>query len=80
MRDSSWAKEGDRCAENPIYCDEGLSFSVWEKISYDSNVLVDRGNTAAKDRKYIVSSGGDYDPIAGTGIREHQNCSRENCL
>ena len=67
MHDSSWAGEGDRCAENPVHCDEGLSFSIWEKITYDSNVLVDRHDNQAQDRKYIVSSGGDYDPVAGTG-------------
>ena len=67
MHDSSWVNEGDTCVENPINCEEGLSFSIWEKITYDSNVLVDREN-AVQDRKYIVSSGGDYDPIAGTGM------------
>ena len=69
MHDSSWAGEDDRCAENPVHCDEGLSFSIWEKITYDSNVLVDRDNRV-QERKYIVSSGGDYDPVAGTGMEE----------
>ena len=67
MQDSDWAKQGDTCVVNPLNCEEGLSFSIWEKITYDSNVLVDRENPV-QDRKYIVSSGGDYDPIAGTGM------------
>ena len=69
MQDSSWAREGDRCVENPINCEEGLSFSIWEKITYDSNVLIDR-DSKVPDRKYVVSSGGDYDPVAGTGMDE----------
>ena len=74
MHDSSWAGEDDRCAENPVHCDEGLSFSIWEKITYDSNVLVDRDNRV-QERKYIVSSGGDYDPVAGTGMMEEITCA-----
>ena len=75
MHDSDWAGEGDRCAENPIHCDKGLSFSIWEKITYDSNVLVDRHDNRVQDRKYIVSSGGDYDPVAGTGTEEEITCA-----
>ena len=56
--------DGDDCAANPADCDNGLSFSIWERMSYDTNVLVDR-DTKTQSRKYIVSSGADYDPLTG---------------
>ena len=52
----------DPCAQNPEFCEEGLSFSIWEKYNYDSRVMsqfkADPGNFP---RKYIVSSGADFD-------------------
>ena len=52
----------DKCAKNPEFCEDGLSFSIWEKYDYDSRVMTqfkaDAGNFP---RKYIVSSGADYD-------------------
>ena len=64
MRDDHFMHDGDECAKNPINCTDGLSFSIWEKMSYDANVLVDRENKI-QGRKYVVSSGADYDPLTG---------------
>lgn len=64
MRDDDFIHATDECGKNPINCTDGLSFSIWEKMSYDTNVLVDR-DIKIQSRKYVVSSGADYDPLTG---------------
>lgn len=64
MVDSDFVRPGDECQVNPLHCENGLSFSIWEKITYDSNILLDTSENA-QSKKYIISSGADYDPISG---------------
>eukprot|EP00095_Tigriopus_kingsejongensis_P004561 maker-scaffold462_size163801-snap-gene-0.37 protein:Tk04561 transcript:maker-scaffold462_size163801-snap-gene-0.37-mRNA-1 annotation:"PREDICTED: uncharacterized protein LOC100378641" len=64
MVDASYVKEGDDCQRNPLYCSEGLSFSIWEKITYDSNILLDH-DKLPQSKKYVISSGADYDTVSG---------------
>ncbi len=57
-------QKDDACALNPINCKDGLSFSVWEKIKYKDNVLVEKNSK----KKYLVSSGAAYDKDVGTAV------------
>ncbi len=51
---SHFALEGDKCIRNPSYCHQGLSFSIWEKVTYEEDVLnVHRVHR----KKYIFSTG-----------------------
>lgn len=56
---SDFGKPGDLCILNPKDChDSGLSFSIWEKVSYGEEVLnVKRQH----EKKYIFSTGADFD-------------------
>ena len=40
MTDSEFIQEGDECQRNPINCENGLSFSIWEKITYEEDILI----------------------------------------
>jgi len=40
MSDGHFVRPDDFCQVNPINCPDGLSFSIWEKIEYDDNILV----------------------------------------
>ena len=62
MYDAEYLKGEDFCQVNPINCTEGLSFSIWERIVFDENPLLDRHNPSAP-KKYIVSTGAEYDPL-----------------
>ncbi len=64
MVDESYALADDLCQVNPINCEDGLSFSIWERLNYDKNVLVDfktEDYELKYTKKYIVSTGVDYD-------------------
>lgn len=51
----------DKCMTNPMNCTDGLSFSVWEMMSFSSDVI--EGKSTSK--KYVVSTGGDFNPRTG---------------
>ena len=56
--------EKDACAQNPKNCDEGLSFSIWEKFNYDPEVMIKfKENPDNFPKKYIVSSGAEFDVV-----------------
>jgi len=54
--------EFDPCMSNPVNCTEGLSWSVWEQMSYGSDIIDPKGGQA---KKYIMSTGGDYNSRSG---------------
>ena len=59
---SNFGKKGDRCILHPKDCHQGISFSVWEKVSYREDVLnVDKDH----DKRYVFSTGGDFDEDKG---------------
>ena len=67
--DTNWAEQDensttgfDRCMSNPMNCSEGLSYSVWEFMTYSSDVLETTGSGA---KKYVVSTGGDFNSRNG---------------
>ncbi len=64
MSDSSWVKDNDACARNPKDCPDGLTFSIWEKNTFDPIDLAYHGNKAFK-KKYLVSSGCEYNAETG---------------
>ena len=52
----------DMCAKNPGNCEDGLSFSIWEKFNYDPNVMINFQDSPDNfPKKYIVSSGAEFD-------------------
>ena len=54
--------EKDTCAKNPANCKDGLSFSIWEKFTYDPDVMIRfKENPNNFPPKYIVSSGAYFD-------------------
>ena len=55
----------DTCAKNPVDCEDGLSFSIWEKFNYDSKVMTEFENMEFP-KKYIVSSGAEFDVVKAT--------------
>lgn len=57
MVKSDFQRPGDDCVANPKDCDDGISFSLWEKVLYNEDVL---NVYKAHDKKYIFSTGGDY--------------------
>ena len=58
-------RKDDPCAMNPGDCDEGLSFSIWEKYDYDPEVMIKfKENPENFPKKYIVSSGAEFDTVA----------------
>ena len=59
---SNFGKKGDRCILHPKDCHRGISFSIWEKVSYKEDVLnVDKDH----DKRYVFSTGGDFDEEKG---------------
>ena len=64
MVDANWAKDNDVCAKNPRDCPDGITFSIWEKNTVDPITLAEHGRKEF-DRKYIVSSGGEFNPNTG---------------
>ena len=65
MVDSRWARKNDLCSTHPKKCVNGGSFSIWEKSNYDQSTMINHGLMKFK-RKYIVSSGAEFDPDSGT--------------
>jgi len=69
MYHTTWMKPpvagmtNEPCVMNPLNCTNGISFSVWEQLLYDANVI--RGTTNT-NKRYIISTGGDFDPVAGS--------------
>jgi hypothetical protein len=61
----SYVRKQDTCGKNPAYCDDGLSFSIWEKFNYDSKVMTMFG-AMEFPKKYIVSSGAEFDVVRAT--------------
>ena len=60
----SYKRSGDECADHPKFCDDGLSFSIWEKFKYDPEVMDDKNfkdDPSNFPKKYIVSSGAEFD-------------------
>ncbi len=67
MGDPDWVHKDDDCQVDPSFCDKGLSFSIWEKLSYDDNPLIDwEVGNEFKPRQYIISTGAEYFPGNGT--------------
>ncbi len=66
MVDSSYMNPGDACQVNPANCTNGLSFSIWEKITYDSNIMTGWNTPESFPRRYIVSTGAQFDTVSGT--------------
>lgn len=50
--------EHDECIMTPKKCLDGVSFSIWEKVHYKTDVF---NVYKDHDRQYIFSTGGDYD-------------------
>ena len=52
----------DACAMNPGNCEDGLSFSIWEKFEYNPIVMINfKADPSTLPRKYLVSSGAEFD-------------------
>jgi len=54
---SGFGKKGDKCIMHPKDCKDGLSFSIWEKVIYQEDVL---NVMKDHDKKYVFSTGGDF--------------------
>lgn len=50
-----------KCVKNPRDCVDGLSFSIWEKIDFDENIMVDYKKSGEMPRRYVMSTGAQYD-------------------
>ena len=60
----AYKRKGDQCALHPKFCDDGLSFAIWEKFKYDPEVMDDNNfktDPSNFPKKYIVSSGAEFD-------------------
>ena len=58
--DGSYRRSTDTCIVNPVNCNDGLSFSVWEKMEHPMDIIIDP-NSASFTKKYLISTGGDYE-------------------
>ena len=65
MIDFDWIRSEDQkkysCIKSPKDCQDGLTISIWEKNTFDEMVLTEVGN----GKKYLVSSGADFDRDKG---------------
>ena len=61
----NWAKKDDDCSNHIKNCEDGYSFSIWEKNVYDRNTMTNYGLVDFK-KKYIVSSGVEFDLVTAT--------------
>ena len=61
--DGKFARADDACIKNPKFCTNGLSFSIWEKVFYARDIidLHPEHDKDAFDKKYIFSTGADFD-------------------
>jgi len=76
VTDGKFKKSTDNCISNPSNCKNGLSFSVWEKVEHPMDIVNDPNNADLFNKKYIVSTGADYDRtlqknIPGFAIYHH---------
>ena len=67
-----WVRKDDPCSLHLKDCPDGYSFSLWEKNGYDSNTMVNYGLIKFQ-KKYIVSSGAEYDLDKGTACPGRSN-------
>lgn len=68
MYDTNWMKKDeelglkyDPCMWNPMNCTEGVSFNVWEKMSFGDEVF----EGGQGDKRYLMSTGGDFHEVQG---------------
>ena len=66
--DGKFQRSGDTCIGNPVNCADGLSFSVWEKMEYPMDIINNPNSTTLFTRRYVVSTGGDYDETLGKSV------------
>jgi hypothetical protein len=59
---SDFGKRGDTCILHPKNCKDGISFSIWEKVTYQDDVL---NVLKSHDKRYVFSTGGDFDNNRG---------------
>ena len=69
MYDETWMKpdtanelENDPCMLNPRNCTEGFSWSIFENMVFGADIV---GPTGGQKKKYVMSTGGDYNPKNG---------------
>ena len=48
--DGKFQRTGDTCIANPANCQDGLSFSVWEKMEYPMDIINEPDATTFKKR------------------------------
>ncbi|XP_037076257.1 uncharacterized protein LOC119097315 [Pollicipes pollicipes] len=65
MAHKGFAKPGDTCVSDPATCEEGLSFSLWEKTIYVEDVFADRESLQLR---YLLSTGGDIKGSPGIAV------------
>jgi len=76
VTDGKFKRSTDKCIENPIHCTKGLSFAVWEKVEHPMDIVNDPNNMDQFKKKYILSTGADYDEdvqksVPGFAIYHH---------
>ena len=54
MLHKSFMRAGDTCVHNPATCAHGISFSLWEKSVFDSNLFDPREE---QPYRYLLSTG-----------------------
>ena len=69
MYDEAWMKpdianelENDPCMLNPANCTEGFSWSIFENMVFGADIV---GPAGGQKKKYIMSTGGDFNPKNG---------------
>ncbi len=55
---SDYQLENDECILTPKSCKKGISFSIWEKVHYKTDIF---NVYKEHEKQYIFSTGGDYD-------------------
>lgn len=76
VTDGKFKKSTDTCISNPFNCKKGLSFSVWEKVEHPMDIVNDPDNADLFKKKYVISTGADYDTdleksIPGFAVYHH---------
>ena len=61
VTDGQFQTPGDLCILNPINCDKGLSFSIWEKVIHPRKLIDLDPDSGEFEKRYIFSTGVDYD-------------------
>jgi len=65
MVQKGFARRGDDCIGNPDSCEDGMSFSLWEKTVYTEDVFAPREE---QQLRYLLSTGGDDQGSPGVAI------------